>query len=217
MAAPAQLRADGFPRNTPRSLCRTLHQLRVVGREQTQKEVADALGWNEEQLMDMETCKKDNLTLHIHHVQRYQDLYGIPSSIINGVSQVFASARDKSDTQLKVLGLMFGKLSQRLADQKSREDLILRVHNGNPESQPNDLELVDWNNVLALLIMEVWGAAPINDLEHFKNDKRLKARRLARDGNSLAVDDDWTREQDLPVATEPELPATPAPRKKAKR
>lgn len=140
----------------------------------------------------MENCKLPKLELAIHQVQRYEDLYGIPTSVINGVSQVFAAARDRDDELMEVLGLMFAKLASRLATKPQRDDLVDRVHNCKPasESKVSDLPLSAWDNLLGMLIMDVWGAAPYAKLKNVKKPARLEARRKGSKKIGMPIGDE---------------------------
>lgn len=169
-------------RKTPPSLCRTLHMLRTVGRQRTQEDIAEALGWSAANLGRIERADEHTFSMEVQHLERFQAFYGIPFSVICAVSQILEAARDRKPKRLEVLGLMLGKLSERLTSDVLRDDLTSLVYSGRQELEPENLKLEDWDNLLGLLIMQVWGAAPYADLEAWKDPHRLELLRQQHGG-----------------------------------
>lgn len=152
-------------RETPRSLSQTLRMIRTKGNKSPIEKMAKRLNVGESILRRWERPPELEVEISLRNIQRYQDLIGVPSSIIQSISQILAAARDNRPELLEVLAIMLGKLAQRIGTARDRTaaiDLVLGT--GKKRRRPEDTLYSDWDNLLDLLIGEVFWAPELNTI-----------------------------------------------------
>lgn len=158
-------------RGTPRSLSRTLRQLRVFGRRQTLASMAQNL---EVAVGTLRKYEKPNetYTIRVKDVQRYQDHLGFPVGVIIAISQIMAAARDQEIEHLEVLSGMLGALVARIDTPPKREECIRKITRS--AGLPQRERFSDWDTLLASLVGDAEASVSLELREKFMNPERLR-------------------------------------------
>lgn len=171
-----------YERKTPRSLKRTLVMLRESGAKRTVQEMADWLRVGKTKMNNLEGTRKAeemSYEMTILDLQRYQDVYGIPTGITMLISQILAAARDNRPKHLEVIAGMARALVERIDSSDKRKAAIAELR-GDPEFDPAE-SYAPWDNYIFVLVGAVWGAVPrkvrtsmLNPERMDKHDERQK-------------------------------------------
>jgi len=169
-------------RGTPRSLSRTLRHMRTIGVPRTQRQMAARLRVTYANLRNFEKPNRVDFSIRFQNLQRYQDLLGLPVTIIVAISQILADARDDEQRRLAAMGKMLRAVSLRISTPAKRRGLIREVLQPHTGGDPAKTTYDDWDNLLGSLIFTAWSAVDINLRNSFVNVDRLDAHDERRRG-----------------------------------
>jgi hypothetical protein len=151
-------------------LSRALRKFREEGTWRSAGFIAEKLGVGESTVRKWE-MPPDDYSIRFEVLQKYQDHYGVPVGIIVSIAGILAAARDNRDDHLQVWAAMLRVLYERVATPEQRKETVARVLKNKSPEQTN---YADWDNLLGILIMGVWGAVPHQLLETYQNRRRLQ-------------------------------------------